>query len=258
MERTKQGEFAWVKLMAKDLEGQTAFYEQLFGWTHVDSSTLQGQPYRTFKKDGASVAGASQISPEMEAVGVPTMWHTYIAVDDVDAAAAQAEALGGKIAMPAMDIAIGRLVGVSDPGGATVFLSKSTTPDPTMEYGGPGMVALNSLATRDPEAAVKFYAELVGWDVEALTGGPIPYWQVDIGSQTQGGIMPMPDAMPPEVPDNWVVFFGVEDAAAMAAKAVELGGKAQGAPTEVPGMLVFAAISDPAGASFQLLQPLNR
>ncbi len=253
MERTKQGEFAWVDLLAKDLDGQSTFYEQLFGWTREDVPTPQGPPYRMFKKDGGTVAGASQMNPQFLAEGHPTVWNTYIAVDDVDASAARAEQLGGQIIMPVQEaLDIGRFVGVADPTGGPVFLWHARKPDPTMKYGEPGTLVSNSLATRDPQVAGDFFHELVGWIPELQEGGPIPYWNLP-----DGGIMPMPEAMPAEVPSTWVVFFGSADAAAAAARAVELGGTMLAEPSEVGGMLIFVPLSDPAGANFQLLQSLR-
>ena len=36
MERSKPGEFNWIDLSALDFDGQSAFYEGLFGWGHTD------------------------------------------------------------------------------------------------------------------------------------------------------------------------------------------------------------------------------
>ncbi len=49
MERTKEGELPWTDLSAKDIEAQSRFYEELFGWTHEDTPTTEGlPPYRMF------------------------------------------------------------------------------------------------------------------------------------------------------------------------------------------------------------------
>ena len=256
MEKTKQGEFGWIDLAAKDLEAQTAFYEELFDWTHEDIPT-GGPLYRMFHKDGATVGGASQMSPDMEAAGVPTMWNTYIAVDDVDDMAARADALGGKVIMPSMDVMdLGRMVGIADPTGGSVFLWHVVKPVQTMQYGMPGTLAYNDLVTRDPQKAAAFFTELVGWDVVKMDQGPSEYWQAKVDDKGVGGIMPMPDMVPPEVPAYWLVYFGAEDVAAVMERAVAMGATSAVDATEVSGMLVFGVLADPFGATFGLLQPM--
>jgi uncharacterized protein len=255
MERTKQGEFTWVDLAAKDLDAQTRFYEGLFGWTHTDLPTDVGPIYRMFAMDGATVAGASQMNPDMEAGGMPSMWNTYIAAADVDALAARAVELGGKIVMPAMDVMQeGRMVGIQDPTGATFFLWKAIGHNGAQKFMEPGSLAWSDLTTRDPGKAAAFYTALLGWDIALLEAPGQPYWQIKVDGTGEGGIMGMPEQAPPEMPANWIPYFGVTDARAMTEKAKSLGASVMMEPTEVPGMLIFAVIGDPAGAPFSILQ----
>jgi predicted enzyme related to lactoylglutathione lyase len=85
----------------------------------------------------------------------------------------------------------------------------------------------------------------------------MPYWQIDIGGAGEGGIMPMPDMVPPEVPAYWLDYFGTADIAASIAKAKELGATVTVEPAAVGGMVSFAVLEDPAGATFALMQPLG-
>jgi predicted enzyme related to lactoylglutathione lyase len=257
MERTKAGEFNWVDLSATDFEGQSAFYEGLFGWSHADVPFAEGMVYRMFSADGHTVGGLSQLSPDMIAQGQPTAWNTYVATDDVDATAARAAELGGAVVMPAMDVTgFGRMAGIQDPTGAYLFLWKPLHADDTIEYMLPGTYSWADLTTREPEKAAAFYADLLGWDIQPMDAGPMPYWTASIDGQGEGGIMPMPEMLPPEVPAFWMPYFGATDIQATFAKAVELGATVLREPTEVPGMLWFAVLSDPAGATFALLQAL--
>jgi uncharacterized protein len=258
MERLKQGEFAWTDLSAQDLDAQTAFYEGLFGWAHTDTPFGEGQTYRMFAIDGRTVCGASQLSPEMAAGGVPSMWNVYIAVDDVDAALAKAVAMGAVEAMPATDVmGRGRFAAIMDPSGAAVFLWHATTPDDSMTYGGPGALAWNDLQTNDPVKAAEFYKALVGWNVVEMNQGPEPYWQVDIDGVGEGGIMPMPAMVPAGTPAMWTDYFGTSDMAASVAKAVSLGGTVLMEPMDVGGMVSFAVLADTGGAPFALMQSLG-
>jgi predicted enzyme related to lactoylglutathione lyase len=258
VERTKQGEFIWVDLSAGDMEKQSAFYEALLGWSHTDMPFAEGMIYRMFKADGHTVAGMSQLSPDMMAKGQPSAWNTYVAVDDVDASVAKAMALGGEVVMPAMDVpGSGRLAGIKDPTGAYIFFWKPVSPDESMEYMQPGTLSWNDLATRDPQKAIDFYTKLLGWEIQPMEAGPMPYWIVNVDGQGEGGIMPMPDMVPAEMPSYWLVYFGAADLSAGVEKAKALGATVLSEPMTVPDMVAFAVLADPLGAAFALMQPLR-
>ena len=105
MERSKPGEFNWIDLSARDFDAQSAFYERLFGWGHTDIvppvaelealgiPSAEGMTYRMFNSGGHNVGGMSQLSPDLIAQGMPSAWNTYVATDDVDAAAAVLDAV---------------------------------------------------------------------------------------------------------------------------------------------------------------------
>lgn len=263
MERTKTGEFNWVDLSAKDFAAQSAFYESLFGWTHTDMPFGEGQTYRMFTKGGHTVAAVSQLAPELVAAGVPTAWNTYLATDDVDATVAKAVELGATVAMPPTDVpGSGRMAAIQDPTGGFIFFWKAGGDSSTrsMTYFEPGALSWNDLNTRDPETAAAFYSALLGWQVvkrDERDDGPMPYWQINVDGRGQGGMMPMPDMVPAEVPSFWMPYFGSADVGADVAKATELGGAVLVEPTEVRGMVSFAILSDPLGATFALMQPLD-
>ena len=80
--------------------------------------------YTLWKAGDKGAGGMMQmIGPQFE--GVPPHWMSYVAVDDVDAAAAKAAELGGEIKVPPMDIpGIGRFAVFADPQGAHLSLFK--------------------------------------------------------------------------------------------------------------------------------------
>ncbi len=73
-------------------------------------------------KTGAKeVAGIMGMPPE--AGDMPPMWGAYVTVDDVEASAKEAEALGGKIVLAPRDIPdVGRFCVICDPQGAALSL----------------------------------------------------------------------------------------------------------------------------------------
>lgn len=255
--RERNGELTWVDLVAKDLDGQTRFYEDLLGWTHEDIPTDIGPIYRMFYLDGLRTAGASQIGPDMEAAGVPSMWNTYFAVDDVDSYVSKGQGLGGRVAMPAMDVmGEGRMAALMDPTGAPFFFWQARAHSGAQVFGKPGALMWADLSTRDPEKAVAFYSQLFEWKIDPMPGGPMPYWQVTVGEAPEAGIMPMPPQLPEQVLANWMPYFGVAGARDTVERARTAGGVVEMEPMAAGGV-TFAVLSDPAGAVFSVMEPFS-
>jgi hypothetical protein len=61
----------------------------------------------------------------------------------------------------------------------------------------------------------------------------------------------MRSAFPPDVPPNWLVYFGVEDMASATGKVQEMGGGVLVPERQMPGGR-FAVVQDPHGAVFAL------
>lgn len=260
MRRDTLGEFTWVDLVARDLEQQTAFYEAMFGWGHVDAPTMTaegpGPVYRTFTKDGARVAAISQMSPAMAASGMPTTWNTYVATPDLDATLARAVELGGKVVMPAMDVMDqGRMVGIEEPTGGSMFFWQGRAHHGADRFGEVGTVVWNEFESRDPSKAVDYFQQLFGWTIRS-TPGESPYWTIEVNGGMQGGIMNMPSPVPDSVPSFWFVYFGVADVPASVERARGLGASIAAGPMDMGGMS-FAVIDDPAGAMFGIMTPMK-
>lgn len=255
--RMVPGEICWTDLNAMDLDAQTTFYESMFGWTHYDMPTDMGPIYRLFQLEGLVVAGASQMSPELMQGGMPAMWNLYIATTDADASAARATSLGGQVIMPAMDVMDqGRMVGITDPTGGAIFFWQAGVHKGADVFGVPGSLMWADLSTTDPGKAAAFYTDLAGWTVEAMTGNEMPYWQASVAGVPEGGIMPMPPGLPPGVPPNWLPYFGVVDVAAAVETATALGATIEAPPMEAAGV-AFAVLSDPAGGTFSIMEPVS-
>lgn len=116
----QHGAFSWNELMTTDVEAAKAFYGDLFGWTLEDMQT-NDMTYTMAKTGDREVAGLMAMPPE--AGTMPPTWGAYVTVDDVEASAKQAEALGGKIMLAPRDIPdVGRFCVICDPQGATLSL----------------------------------------------------------------------------------------------------------------------------------------
>ena len=124
-----------------------------------------------------------------------------------------------------------------------------------------GTFCWQELATTDSDAAIKFYAELLGWRVkkseamascEGAEAQQMVYNEIVAGGQHIGGIY----KMGPEyggAPSHWMSYVAVDDVDASAAKVAELGGKVCIPPTDIPNVGRFCVINDPTGATLSLV-----
>jgi predicted enzyme related to lactoylglutathione lyase len=123
------GSFCWNELTTTDLDAAVSFYKALLGWEIKEGTAPGGgMRYNEIVVAGQHVGGMYSVN-EMCGEGgegapkPPPHWMSYVAVDDVDASAAKVTELGGKVAVPPMDIpSVGRFCVINDPAGAAIAL----------------------------------------------------------------------------------------------------------------------------------------
>ncbi len=240
---------SWVDHATKDLEASNAFYGALFGWKAEDQGEDMGH-YTLMLKGGKTVAGNMKVMTEEQ----PSAWITYVSVDDADATVDLAKKAGAMVFAEPMDVSdIGRMAVFADPGGAVIGVWQPKTFAGAELANEAGAFAWNELNTRDLPAARAFYTEVFGWEPNDLDMGGMSYTEWKLGDKTVAGMMTMPDMVPAEVPAHWLVYFGVDDTDASAAKAAELGGTTFVPPTDIPPGR-FAVLADPDGAAFAVIK----
>src|SRR4051794_11440566 len=127
-------------LHTRDVESAKRFYGSVFGWDTLDlgggddmwtlsayGDHLEERTPGLRKSMGemgapegfADVVAAIQRIPDGQP-DTPAHWSVTFAVDDADAAAAEAEELGGRVVVPPMDAPWVRLTVLSDPAGAAL------------------------------------------------------------------------------------------------------------------------------------------
>ena len=108
----------------------------------------------------------------------------------------------------------------------------------------------NELMTPDPEAAKRFYTQLLGWTSrESDLGEAGTYTIFSSGGKDCAGMMKTPDE---HVPPTWLSYVTVEDVDASTSKAESLGAKICVPPTDIPDMGRFSVLTDPTGAAIAL------
>jgi uncharacterized protein len=246
MTRYEHGVPSWVDIGTPDPEAGVRFYSELFGWQGQDMGEEAGH-YTIVSKDGRQVAA---ISPAQDAG--PPRWTTYINVDDVDAAASKAEAAGGTVVVPPMDVmTAGRMAIFADTTGAVIAAWQPGEHLGAQLVNEPGSFTWSELSSSDPAKSKAFYSAVFGWS----WGGSDDYAEPQVSGRTIGGMMQRRPDLPAAVPDSWLVYFGTADVDADVARATGLGASVIVGPTDIPGTGRFAVLADPQGAPFALFQP---
>ena len=112
------GAFSWCELRAADAGAAKAFYTNVLGW-ETEAMEMPMGVYTVLKVGGQPVGGI-MANP---VPGAPAHWMSYITVDDVDRRIEKAQAAGGELLMPAMDVpGVGRMATIADPGGAAISI----------------------------------------------------------------------------------------------------------------------------------------
>ncbi|MGH2852745.1 MAG: VOC family protein [Solirubrobacteraceae bacterium] len=103
----------WNELSSPDLDASSAFYTGLFGWT---VAPFEGgpEPYLSIKNGAANAGGIRPLTPS----GTPPFWQVYFGVEELDAALARVQELGGVTHAGPIDIQVAKIAIVADPQGA--------------------------------------------------------------------------------------------------------------------------------------------
>lgn len=259
----------WIDTNQPDPDAACVFYGGLFGW-ELEDSMPPGSPGKYFigRIRGGDVAAIGSI-PD----GAPpaAMWNTYICVDSADDTVAKVRAAGGTVLGEPFDIMdAGRMAVLADPEGAVFCVWQPDRHKGAQVVNEHGSLNFNTLVTRDPDAAEAFYGAVFGWRRLTIPAGvmwTLPGYGDHLEEKTPGLREQMAQMNAPEgfidvvaavnvvaagtaePPAHWSVTFGVDDVAATAATAHELGGQVVSGPVDAPWARL-ATINDPQGASF--------
>jgi uncharacterized protein len=174
----EQGTPSWVDLQTTDQDAGKKFYAALLGWSYDDRPMPQGGTYSMALVNGETVAAIAPMAPGAPE-GVPPMWNTYIAADDVDATLEKVAPAGGQVLMPAMDVGdAGRMAFVADPTGAVVGLWQPNRHIGATLVNEPGAIIWNELITDKPDSALAFYEAVLGVTSSTVEMGPGQTYQL--------------------------------------------------------------------------------
>jgi hypothetical protein len=233
-------------LSSVDPEAAISFYTGLFGWSTRETGT------------GATVL----LSRDLAATGVvrsadggPSTWLTYFATEDIKDTVDSVVTAGGAVLRPAAEVGDrGRAALVADAEGAVFGLWQRGTFVGTQVVSEPNAVCWIELNTRDTAGAATFYDKVFGWTAKkSELGGAYDYWEWIVHSRAIGGMLPIDQTYPAEIPAHWRTTIEVDDCAATVERGLALGGQVVFGPMDV-GVGTYAQFLDPQGATFGVIE----
>jgi predicted enzyme related to lactoylglutathione lyase len=257
----------WIDTTQPDPDAAAEFYGQLFGW-ELEDVMPPGSPgkYLIGRIGGGDVAA---IASQQEGMPPKADWNTYIWVADADETARKVADAGGTVLSEPMDVMdAGRMAVFADPAGAAFTVWQANQHRGAAVVNEHGSLNFNNLTTPDVDGARAFYGAVFGWELIAV--GANAMWALpaygDFLEQRTPGLrasiaeMGAPSRFEEVVASvtpsagsgdaaHWGVTFGVDDADAIASRAVELGGQVVVAPFDAPWVRT-TVITDPQGATF--------
>jgi predicted enzyme related to lactoylglutathione lyase len=242
------GEFVWHDLVTANPAVSRAFYGGLFGWAFERGEGID-PGYIIIRHEGRPIGGIVQPRERHAAVA---QWLAYVTVADVDQAAKTFEQAGGRIYRGPLNARKDlRVAVVGDAQGAPIGLA-SRGPDSVGDATLPAMHhwLWMEYVARDPAAALKLYGEAVGFGHELYaTGNASLTYYLLTTDRPRAGLF-----LDPWQRDTsaWLPYVRVADPAAMAARAVELGGTVVLAPRADVRNGSLAIVVDPGGAALAL------
>jgi predicted enzyme related to lactoylglutathione lyase len=265
-----EGVTCWVDIEEADVEEAARFYGVLFGWTFLEAAPKRR--YLIAQLDGQDAAGIGQRAAANDRGTRFRNWNTYIAVRDIDQAAARLIAAGGRIIESPSNLA-GAAVTAScvDSEGIPFRLWQTEGRLGAQVANTPGAWNFSDLHTADPAASVAFYTRVFGWAFEDLGFATMirqPGYGDHLAATSDPGIHERQsgDSVPPGFADafgwlvtaqdgeqpHWHVTFTVADRDDSATAAEQLGGTVLS--TNDTDWTRDAAIRDPQGAVFTVSQ----
>ncbi len=242
----------WLDLLVADPGRSRRFYTGLFGWDWRSDAATGGYPLALL--DGHPVAGLSR---RPAAAPVASQWTTYLRSGDLTFTAPAVERHGGRVLGPPTSLGVlARTLVVVDPGGAYVGLWEPAALAGSGLLDRPGSLTWSELLTRDVEACLPFYVNLLahGFVEETEPDGP-RWWTAHTadGNPAYGLAEIAPD-WPATIPAHWLASFATDDVDATVTRAAGLGGSVLMAPYDGP-YGYGAVLAGPEGEVFSVLVP---
>ncbi len=119
-----------------------------------------------------------------------------------------------------------------------------------------GQINWNELRTSNPQTAMSFYSQTVGWSFgpETMPDGGT-YWIIMANDVPVGGIFDTSGTPEEQEADFWITYIHVDNVDDRLANAVDIGADVKREPWDVPGVGRVAVLCEPGGAIVGWVSP---
>lgn len=239
------GRFTWFELVTPDTDAGLAFWSEVAGFG-TSSMDMGDRSYALLVQGEKPIAGV--VVPQMP--DVAPHWLSYWEFDEIDTRAAAVVANGGTLIVPPTDIPVGRFAIAADPQGAVFALFRGNGGDE------PGNAfEWNELWTTDAEAAIGFYARVLGLDRDVMDMPQGPYHVLKVGDAAVAGVI---TSHQPEAPPMWLPYLRADDVDDAIGRVRTHGGRVIADLMDVAGVGRFGIVADRQGAVLGLIRPAPR
>lgn len=247
------GKFIWADLFTSDLERQRDFYVGLFGWRWEWLDATASRPYGLLYNADQPVAGIVSFTPRA-VEGPYARWIHYASVDDVRERAEAVRAAGGRVLLEPREMPErGAFAIAADPEAAPFGLLESKAGDPEDYQVAPGDWLWVQLFAREAGAAGAFYADLLGYELQAAAASAaVADFVLASHGYARAGVAQLPQTT--QTRPLWLGFVRVAELGPVLVRATELGGTVllPPSPERMDGGL--AVLADPLGAAVGVLE----
>ncbi|MDQ0785456.1 VOC family protein [Streptomyces sp. B3I8] len=251
-----EGTPIWADAMFSELEGAKSFYGDVLGWTFGEASSEYGNYTQAFA-DGKAAAA---VVPPMPGQEGHSAWCLYLASSDAEATVGRIRDNGGEVLLEPMRVGdFGTMALAREPSGAVFGVWQGGTHEGFEASGVPGAYCWAEVFTREPEKSDAFFTAVFPYRTQRMEESDVDFvvFRNQEGGEPVLGRMRMTDDFPPEVPSYINVYFVVDDCDEAVRRATDRGGVLRFGPMNSP-FGRFAALSDPQGAAFTVLDPAKR
>jgi uncharacterized protein len=246
-QKTTAGAFVWYDLVTTDVAAAKSFYAELLGW-HLNDTTRNNKPYVIAQAGGRPIGGIIGIE---SAPNVGSQWVSYLIVEDLERSVSEAQSAGGRVLVPVTRAPRGHVAVVADAQGAPVGIARVTLPAQGVADARMGQFFWTDYIATDGASALNFYRRVAGYSVDStapLARGT--HLILDKGGPRAGMFLLPADTT--NIRSHWLPHVRVADPAALAAKAVQLGGQVLLAPRPDVRRNTLAIVADPTGGAIAL------
>ena len=237
--------------MADNVKIAKRFYRQVFGWQYETYGTGK-DAYTLIRVDGQPIAGIVHYAKPAEA-DRSARWLAFMSVPDVEHAAEQAAASGGKVLVPPGSLAgRGSVAVLKDREGAIFGLIHATGGDPADVLPPYNAWFWIELWAKDRSAMADFYRPIGAYTLEPQEDpGDRPEIRLVAGGYPRAAVLELERK---DLPSTWLPYIRVEDLQQILARIEQAGGSIVVPPSPTVRDGKVAVFLDPLGAALAVAQ----